>query len=266
MAKALGKYHEEDYYSSLFQQIKSAFNKAYVNPDGSMLGDSQGGYSLALAYDLIDEPTKSKTVSKLIAAIERNNGHPTIGYWSVDALLQALSENGQFETAETMMNLTSVPSWGHMVEGDSTTMWESFDASTRDSLNSLNHWPHSSVGEWLWRHIAGINPDPDQPGWKSVIICPRLCSTVDFCHASYDSLYGPITVDWSREPGQFTLNVTIPENSSATIFVPGRDSANITESGHPASASNGVKFMRQEGDSTLFHVESGSYSFRSILT
>ncbi|MGI4790992.1 MAG: family 78 glycoside hydrolase catalytic domain [Janthinobacterium lividum] len=221
--------------------------------------DVQGSYALALQFDLLDEPLRSRAVERLVQAISRDGGHPTTGFWSSVELMLALSRHGRHDIAAQMVNLTTFPSWGHMVQGDGTTCWESYDADTHDL--SLNHWTHSASGEWLWRHIAGIAPDPEHPGYEAVVIRPRPCAEVDYCTAAYESLHGPVTVAWNRNPANFTLSVTVPPNMFATVFVPAAENTLVMESGRLAAASPGVQFLRREEGCTVYRVESGAYHF-----
>jgi alpha-L-rhamnosidase len=236
--------------------VSAVFGENSADPKSA---DVQGSYALALLFGLLDEPLKSRAVERLAQVTERDGGHPTTGFWSSVELLLALSESGRHDIAAQMLNLTTVPSWGHMVQGDGTTFWESFTADTHNL--SLNHWTHSAIGEWLWRHIAGIAPDPDHPGYQSVLIRPRPCAEVDSCQATYESLRGPISVAWNRTKAEFTMDVTIPANMSATVYIPMAQGAQVTEGGQPVAASLGVHLLRKEAGSGVYRIGSGTYRF-----
>ncbi len=57
------------------------------------------------------------------------------------------------------------------------------------------------------------------------------------------------------------LDVAIPANTTALVFMPAKDAAAVTESGKPASQAEGVRFLRMENGAAIYGVESGSYSF-----
>ena len=236
--------------------VSAVFGENSADPKSA---DVQGSYALALQFGLLDEPLRSRAVKRLVQVIQRDSGHPTTGFWSNVELLLALSENGCHDIAAQMLSLMTVPAWGHMVQGDGTTFWESFTADTHNL--SLNHWTHSAIGEWLWRHIAGIAPDPDQPGYRSVLIRPRPCAEVDSCQASYESPRGPVSVAWNHSPAEFTLDVTIPANMIATVFVPTNATAQITEGGRPAASSLGIHLLRSESENCVYRVAAGTYQF-----
>ncbi|HEV2330766.1 MAG TPA: family 78 glycoside hydrolase catalytic domain [Verrucomicrobiae bacterium] len=263
MAQALGRQADAINYSELFQNIRRAFVKNYIGSDGTMIGDgdTQGSYALALDFGLLDEPLKSRAVARLDQLVKKNKDHPTTGFWSSVELLLALSATGYNGEAARMLNQQDMPSWGYMAN-HGTTLWEAFNANSRNL--SLNHWTHSAVNEWLWRNVAGLNPDEQLPGYESFTIAPRPTSTVSWCRSSYDSIRGPIVIGWKCEGRQFNLEVTIPANSTATVIVPADNPGTVTESGLPAARAEGVRFLSAGPDSAAYHIGSGTYCFTSV--
>ena len=162
-----------------------------------------------------------------------------------------------------------MPSWGYMVDMGATTIWERWDGYVKGrgfqdpGMNSFNHWAFGAVGEWVWRELAGINPDEDQPGYKHFVIRPRPCGGLTWVKARYDSIRGPIVSEWKIADGRFQLHVEIPANTTATVFVPAKDAAAVTESGKPAAEAAGVKLLRTEAGTAVFAVESGRYRFEA---
>ena len=128
-------------------------------------------------------------------------------------------------------------------------------------MNSFNHYAFGSVGRWMFGIVAGI--DIESPGYKRIIINPQPGGGFSYAKASYESIHGMIMSDWRIEGGTFTLNVTIPPNTKATVFVPARSSGSVTESGKPAGTSEGVRFLRMEADKAVYEVGSGKYVFVS---
>jgi alpha-L-rhamnosidase len=142
-----------------------------------------------------------------------------------------------------------------------TTMWESFNADSRKI--SLNHWTHSAVSEWLWRNVAGLNPDEQHPGYQSFTIRPRPTKEVTWCKASYDSIRGKIVSDWKVDGNKFTLAIIVPANTTATVYVPAKNIESVTESGRILSKAAGVKFIKMEAGCAVLAVGSGNYQFVS---
>jgi len=228
--------------------------------DATDLGDAQGSYALALHFGLLDEPLRARAAKRLDALVVKNQHHPTTGFWSSIETLLAMSNSGYNQDAAEMVNQRAEPSWGFMAEHN-TTMWEAFNANTQNL--SLNHWTHSAVSEWLWRNVAGLNPDEQHPGYQTFTIHPRPTREVSWCRASYDSIRGTIVSNWRSDGDKFTLDTTIPVNTTATIFLPASDASVVTESGKPAGQSEGVTFLRAEPGEVVYQVGSGVYQFNS---
>lgn len=264
MAAVLGRKDDAARYEALFQSIRRAFAAKYVTSEGVIAGpteneDVQGSYALALRFGLLDEPLRSKAVQRLLAVIQRDGGHPSTGFWSSVELMLALSDHGHNDEASRMVNLRTAPSWGHMLESGGTTFWEAFDADQKNL--SLNHWTHSACGEWLWRNVAGLNPDPERPGYAGFTVRPRPTPEVSWCKAAYDSVRGPIAVDWRADDGRFTLSMTVPPGSEATVFIPTASATQVSEGSRPASNDKGIRFVRIEDGAAVFTVQSGDYRF-----
>ena len=269
MAAVLGRCADAVTYGRLFEDIRGAFNREYVAGDGRIRGDTQGGYALALHFNLIEEALRPQAMEHLLAAITRYQGHPSTGILATHLMMLELSRHGRHDEACRLINLRTVPSWGHMVENGATTIWERWDGMVpgrglqNPNMNSFNHWAFGSVGEWMWRELAGLNPDETQPGYKHFSIRPRSCGDLTWVSARYDSIRGPIKSEWEIAGGQFRLHVEIPANTTATVHVPAKSADAVTESGLVASGAEGVMFIRMEGMAAVFGVGSGQYNFQA---
>jgi alpha-L-rhamnosidase len=264
MARALGRNADAEYYGTLFQDIRQAFVKNYVGSNGIIGddGDVQGSYALALQFGLLDEPLKSRAVARLVQLVKQNKDHPTTGFWSSVELLLALSANGCNDEAARMLDQQTMPSWGYMAD-HGTTFWEAFDANTRNL--SLNHWTHSAVNEWLWRNVAGLNPDEQSPGYKTFTIHPRPTAEVFWCRSIYHSIRGPIVSNWRFDGDRFNLDITVPANTTAIVVVPTTEPASVKESGMSAAQAEGVTLVSAGAGTVTYQVGSGEYHFTSRL-
>jgi alpha-L-rhamnosidase len=112
---------------------------------------------------------------------------------------------------------------------------------------------------WMYEYLAGIRSSPERPGFQRVIIHPVPAGDLTFVKASHKSMYGTITTSWKRDAGHFTLEVTIPPNTSALVTIPAKETPAVTESGRP------VKYVRIEPGAAVYEVKSGSYMFVSTL-
>ena len=270
MAAAIGRMEDAQRYARLFDNIKTAFNKAYVSANGRIKGDTQTCYALALYMDLLPQALKEKAGARLVELIRERNWHLSTGFLGVKYLLPALTEEGYVDVAFRLLTNKTYPSWGYSIENGATTIWERWNSYKKgkgfqDSyMNSFNHYAFGSVCEWIFASMAGI--DTDGAGFKRITIRPQPGgSGITYTKASYDSIYGRIATYWRVRDGKFLLDLTIPANTTATVYIPARDADSITEGGKPASKAEAVRFLRIGDGRAVFAVGSGRYRFMSSL-
>ncbi|HTL57840.1 MAG TPA: family 78 glycoside hydrolase catalytic domain [Candidatus Limnocylindrales bacterium] len=270
MADVLHRADEAKRYHELFTQIKTAFNARFVRPDGRLEGDTQGGYALALNFDLLPMDLRTAAAQHLVKGIHRYGDHLSTGIQTTHRALLELTRYGYQELAWQLVTNRTFPSWLYMIDNGATTIWERWDGYVRGrgfqdaGMNSFNHWAFGAVGEWIWRNVAGLNPDDAQAGWKHFVVWPRPGGGVIWAKAEYDSIHGPIASSWRKEGATFYLKVSVPANTTATVILPARDAAGLSESGKPAAQATGVKFLRFENGRAAFEVQSGRYEFTSV--
>ena len=265
--KVTGDAQAADKYRRLFKQIKRAFNRRYVTADGHVQGDTQCGYAMALRFNLLPDDLRPKAAQYLADNVSNHQDHLTTGFIGVSYLLPALCSENKIDTAYRVFLQETFPSWLFSVKQGATTIWERWDGWTPGNgfqdpgMNSFNHYSLGSCGEWIFDTVAGIGLDPDQPGFKHIIVKPAMGGDLTWVKAHYDSVYGRIGSEWERKTNQLTLHVVIPANTTATIYVPAGDVASVLESGKPAAKSEGVRFLRRENAVAVFEVGSGTYDF-----
>ena len=265
MAGVLGRPDEARRYGELFQQIKAVFNERFVAPDGHVAGDTQGGYALALSFNLLPDELRPKAAQLLVDNIRRYQNHLSTGIQTTHRAMLELTHTDHAGVGWQLLTNRTFPSWLYMLDNGATTIWERWDGYVKGrgfqdaGMNSFNHWALGAVGEWMWRHIAGLNPDEAQPGWKHFTIAPRPGGGVTRARGEYESIRGRIACDWNLERGQLTLRAVVPPNTTASIRVPTTAAGRISESGKLALAS------RSGPDHAVFEVGSGTYNFRSPL-
>ncbi len=267
MARVLGRQKEADQYSQLFVDIRAAFQRAYVAKDARIQGDTQAGYAMALHFNLLKEENHPPAMGHLLHAIDHYHGRLSTGIYATRALMLELSRRGKHQQAWKLFNLRDAPSWGYMIDSGATTIWERWDAYIpgrgyqNPFVNSLNHYAFGAVGEWVWRNLVGINPDDRHPGYQHIIIRPQLAAGLSWVEGVYDSIRGPISVDWKVEAGQIDLKVAIPPGTTATVYVPTTNAAAIRETGRPAGESPGVRYLNLRDHAGAFAIVSGTYRF-----
>ena len=271
MAAALNKTEASKRYADMAARVRSAFAKTHLRPDGSLTSDDQSCYALALGMNLLPEPMRQSAMEKLLAAIRDNGGHFSTGSITTIFLLKALEENGLHDQAYRLVMQPTSPSYGAMIEGGATAMWEQFaDWNLPQGMDSkkgyvlgFNHLGMNSVFEWIFGYVAGIRPDPLHPGYKRFFIGPKPGGGATWAESSYDSVRGKIVCGWKAGDGTFSLHAAIPPNTAATVYMPAKDAAAVTEGGKPAADAPGVTFLRMESGCALYAVEAGEYRFAS---
>ena len=128
-------------------------------------------------------------------------------------------------------------------------------------MNSFNHYAIGAVAEWMYRVILGINNDDAHPAYEQFVVRPVPGGGLTWAKGSYNSIRGRIASSWRVENGMYSLDVTIPANTSAAVYVPARSAESVSESGVPASRAAGVRFVRMQDGDAVFSVASGTYKF-----
>jgi len=267
IATALGKEADAAAYHDLFARLKAAFIAEYVTPHGRLVGDSQTAYVLALHFDLLPDALRPAAAGYLAQRIHERTDHLSTGFLGTPYLLAALAENGHLDLAYKLLLNEDFPSWGYPIKHGATTMWERWDGWRHDAgfqdpgMNSFNHYAYGAVGDWMYQNIAGLDLAPQQTGYQHSIIRPRPGGGVTGAGATLHSVYGQIAVAWQLADGQFTLDATVPPNTTATVYLPTTAVEAITEGKLPAMNAEGVTFIGAEEGSSVFTVVAGTYRF-----
>ncbi len=266
-ATLLGRASDAERFNALAGQLKTALNARFLNRDrGQYDNGSQTSCVLPLAFDLAPADERPRIFDHLVNKITRETAdHIGTGLVGGQWLNRVLTAGGRPDLAYTFVTNTTYPSWGYMVEKGATTIWELWNGDTADpAMNSGNHV--MLVGDlviWLYENLAGIKPDPEQPGFRHVLMRPTPVGDLQFVKASHRSPYGLIASEWQRAGGAFRWNVTVPPNTTATLWVPAKDAASVTESGRPAERARGLSFVRMDNGCAVFSAGSGRYAFVS---
>ena len=267
VASVLGKEVDARYFSELSNKVKGAFNDEFVTPNGRLVSHTQTAYTLALAFDLLDENTAGKAATHLARDVE-SFGHITTGFLGTPLISLTLTDQGRTDLAYQLLNRKEYPSWLYPVTMGATTIWERWDGQKPDStfqnkgMNSFNHYAYGAIGQWMYQVVAGIGIDPDQPGYKHIIINPRPGGGLTSARATHQSMYGEIGSGWKLEGEKLTMEVTIPANTSATLHIPG--SAKDVLINGKGIAESGIDFKEAEGE-LIGLTGSGSYTIVTKL-
>lgn len=234
-AKVLGKTDDARQYEELLKKIKDAYNHEYVTASGRLMSNTQTAYVLALQFDMLPEATRPVAAKYLADNIQMYNNHLTTGFLGTPYLCYVLSRFGYDDLAYKLLLQDTYPSWLYPVKKGATTIWERWDGIKPDgnfqasSMNSFNHYAYGAIGDWMYRIMAGIDTDPDYPGYKKIIIKPHPGGKLTYCKASLKTQYGIISINWHIEDNKFKMDVVVPKNTTAAVFVPDADGKNYTQ-------------------------------------
>jgi alpha-L-rhamnosidase len=269
MAALLGKSEDTTYFSALAEKVRDGLQKRFFDPrTASYESRTQCSYLLPLAFGLVPVESRAAVISNFVAEIMvTDRGHSSVGLTGMQWLMPTLTDIGHPEVAYTVATRTNRPSWGYMAGKGGTSIWERWDQDTRDpGMNGESQMILAgNLVAWMYQTLAGINYDPAQPGFKHILVSPRPVGDLKYVRAWHRTLYGTIRSSWRRDGDKFTLDVTIPANTTATIYVPTTDPARVLESGQPARNSRSLRFIKTEAGSAVFEAGSGRYSFQSVL-
>jgi alpha-L-rhamnosidase len=258
MAAATGRTAEASSYGTLADQVAAAFTARFVSADGTVSGNTQTGYVLALAFGLLPGNLVQPAADKLVAKVAATGGHLSVGFLGVENLLPVLADHGHADTAYQILLQPGFPGWGYMIAHGATTIWERWDGIKTDGtfndpgMNSFNHYGLGSVGDFLYREVGGLGPA--SPGYQSLLIAPKPGGGLTSARSTLDTPYGAATSDWSVSGSTLTLRVTVPPGTSATVRMPASSAAAVTAPGEA------VPFGYASGAAS-FIVPAGSYVF-----
>ncbi len=220
-AHALGRDVSE--YENIPTEAAAAFRREYME-NGRVKNATQTGCVLALCFDITDDRTA--TADQLNELVKRA-GHLETGFVGTPYLLHALSDNGYAETAYDLLLRREYPSWLYPISKGATTVWEHWDGIKPDGtmwstdMNSFNHYAYGAVADWMYGAAAGINSDPDRPGFEHIIFRPVTDRRLDFVKASIDTRRGTVASEWRRENGRIKYIFTVPEGCCASVIIGG---------------------------------------------
>ena len=265
-ATILGKSSDAGKYAGLLDRIKKAFLAEFVTPNGRLASNTQTAYGLALAFDLLPDSLRARAAKRLAEDVCKFK-HITTGFLGTPVICQVLGNYGHESEAFMLLNNETYPSWLYPITKGATTIWERWDGIRPDDsfqdaeMNSFNHYAYGAIGEWLYRFVAGMEIDPQKPGYEHVIVQPHIGGELTFAHASHQSLYGSVVTGWELKDGQLRVTAEIPANTSATFQLPQTSLDKVREGGQPLARAKGIFRFSQKGRMVVVETGSGRYEF-----
>lgn len=226
ISSLLGEEKDADRYRRDAANVKSTFRREYVTPSGLLVGDTQAGLALAIAFGLCDKEHIRKAASRLSHMVHKDSYRISTGFVGTPVVTHALSDTGNYQLAYRMLLEKECPSWLYPITMGATTIWERWDSMLPDGsinpgkMTSFNHYALGAVANWLHTVVGGISPL--SPGWRTIKVKPMPGGTLTRADVAYESPYGRIECSWNiSETGDtFNMTLVVPPNSEALVTMP----------------------------------------------
>lgn len=210
---------------------------------------------------------------RLVALLEDNDYHMTTGFLGTKDLLPVLTDSNLNDMAVRLLQSRQYPSWGYEIVNGATSIWERWNSYTKENgfgssgMNSFSHYSFGAVCQWMFQDLSGI--DTSGPGYKHILIHPHPPTpgsnhdneAIRYANATYDSINGPVTSNWKRTEETFVLDISIPANTTAAVYLPAANIENVTESNKPLPHATGILDIKKAGNNLVITIHSGSYNF-----
>jgi alpha-L-rhamnosidase len=269
MARELGREKDARRFQAMFKHVRRAFQNEFLRKDGRLTVETQTAYVLALAMNLLPENVRTRAAARLVENIQALGWHLSTGFIGISHLNPVLTLTGHADVAYRLLLQEDYPSWLYPVRHGATTIWERWNGWTEadgffnPQMNSFNHYALGSIGEWLFRHVAGIELDPNVPGFKCFILHPYPGDVFSFVRASHQTMHGEVASAWERSREAFRWTIRIPANTTARVYVPSKPGTAVAENGAPVRRTAGLHVVGREGRFLICEAGSGVYAFTS---
>ncbi|MES2773109.1 MAG: family 78 glycoside hydrolase catalytic domain [Bacteroidota bacterium] len=261
IAGILGKKEDAARFAQKQATIREAFNKTFYNTDkNNYATGSNTTCAMPLFFNLVAPENRQQLLQKLVSDIRQRNNSFTSGEVGYRFLLRSLSDGGHSDVVYDMNNQSERPGYGYQLKMGATSLTEKWDAGV-GSFGSQNHFMSGQINEWFFNDLAGIGPDETGPGFQKIVIRPAVVGDLKWVKSSYHSASGPISVEWKQGQPQFSLQLSVPANTSATVYIPAAAASAVRESGQPLSKAKGIRVKKIEDGRVIMEVGSGNYLF-----
>ena len=261
VAGQLGKQADAEAYRKSSEDIRKSFNdKFYNTASGLYATGSNTTCALPLFLNLVEPQNKTKLLSALVDSIRKNNNSFNSGEVGYRFLLRALADGGYSNVVYDMNNQSDKPGYGYQIKKGATSLTEKWDAGVGD-FGSQNHFMSGQINEWFFNDLIGISADESGPGFRKIIIKPSIVPDLNWVKGSFKSISGDIACNWKRIADGLELDVSVPVNTTATIYIPSNNIEWVKEGEVTLDKSDGLSFLRTEPGKLVYHAEAGNYHF-----
>ncbi len=259
MAGLLQKTAEKERYARRADEVRTAFNKKFFDTENKVYSTgSQTSMAIPLCMGIVEPQYRERVFSNLVDSIKANDKALTAGDIGFHFLVQALADGGASQLLYEMNSRDDVPGYGYQLRKGATALTESWPAL---EVVSNNHLMLGHLMEWFYSGIGGIRQEEQSVGFRNIIIKPAVTGDLTSAKTSFESPYGTIQTDWMLKEGNFRMKVTIPPNTTASVYLPADTNSQVYENSLPAAQSEDIRFIKSENGNAIYHTGSGNYDF-----
>jgi len=245
-------------YQQEAEAVKKAFNEKFFDRTTGNIGSgSQAANAMALYVGIVPKEDREAVFANIVKDVQRHNNALTAGDIGFRYLLKVLDRQHRPDLIYAMNNRSDVPGYGYQLAKGATALTESWQALPSVSNN---HLMLGHILEWFYEGLAGIHI-LDSPGHTT--IRPEPVGNIQWAGADYHSAYGPVTSHWKQTKNIFDLDVTVPGNTTATLWLPVSKAAVITQGWKRLDGQKDIRLIRRDSAWAVFEVGSGTYNFRA---
>lgn len=259
IAKLLNKEQDVEAFKNASEQIRFSFNKEFYKPQtGSYATGSNTTYGMPLFFNIVEQQNRQKLIDALVDSIRKRDNSFTSGEVGFRFLLRALSDGGHSDVVYDMNNQSDKPGYGYQLKMGATSLTEKWDAGVGD-FGSQNHFMSGQINEWFFNDLVGISPDEAGAGFRKIKIKPSIVGDLTWVKGSFASISGNIISEWKKENSLISMNINIPPNTTATVYVPSKTETDLNKQ----TTNKGAKFISFKDGYGIYEVGSGNYQFSS---
>ena len=270
-AEVLGKTEEQAKYEALYKTVAKAFDEKFFDENGTVKGvtETQTSYLLALAFHLLPEHKIKNAQTNLLRKLQDADNHLRTGFLGTPLLSKVLDDMGEIDLMYKLLFNETYPSWFYSINQGATTIWERWNSYSKTegynpmSMNSLNHYAYGAIGEWMYERIAGIAPL--EAGYKTISIAPQVRQPLTSASASLNTPYGKVSSSWEIVNNEFKLEVVVPPNTTAKVFIPANTDEALMLNDMNLEDNSNVKLIAKGKNTFELEVQPGNYAFQSKL-
>lgn len=218
VAEKYGTVEEATRFRDYHEGCKRAYQELVATNQYSLDTDRQARLVRPLAMALLTEKQTEFAQKRLLGALDAYGWRLGTGFLSTPLILDVLTDI-DVEAAYRLLENEKIPGWLAMPRLGATTIWESWEGpfnSQGAGAGSLNHYSKGAVCAWLFKTMCGIQVN----GENHFLVAPKPGGHFQYARAKYQSIYGIVSSGWKKSETGYTLDVEIPANTAADIYLP----------------------------------------------